>query len=1151
MLLSCNACGALVETGQRFCEQCGAPVSSAVTNAQPKVRDSESTPPSPSLAERRLVSVLFADLVGFTSLSESRDAEEVRDLLMRFAEVCRAVIERYGGFVDNFIGDAVFAVWGATVAHEDDAERAVRCGLELIDAITALGAEVNAPGLAARAGVMTGEAAINRGGIGERMVAGDLVNTASRLQNVAEPRSVLVGEATYMSSNHAIAYIDAGELVLKGKEEIVHAWRALRVVAQRQGVGRPRGIEAPFVGRVEELRSLKDALDGVGRERRARLVSVTGIPGIGKSRLAWEFQKYVDGLVETIYWHHGRSPAYGEGISFWALAEMIRMRAGITEDEEHSSARRKLADSLSEFVSDESERSWIEARLSHLLGLSASPQGAREEMFSAWRTYFERIAERAPVVMVFEDLQWADSGLIDFIEFVLEWSKSHPILVVVLARPELFERRPSWGAGQRSFTSLHLEPLDGEAMGELLKGMIQDIPSSLAAAILNRAEGVPLYAVEIVRMLSGNGLLREHAGTYEVTGELTDFEIPDSLHALIASRLDSLPDGERTLIQDAAVLGKSFSTSALSALTSRQKEDLERQLRDLARKEFLSVDIDPRSPERGQYGFLQSVIREVAYSTLSRKDRRGKHLAAAKYYESLSDNELAGVVAAHYLEAHRTSPEGPERDELGARARESLVGAGQRALSLGAPEQALSYLDQALEIPSATGERASLSLLAGRAAQLSGSNERALELYERAHRDFDAVGDRDAAGRAVARAAIPLGFLGRFDEASQRAEAAFESLDADGDRHVRAELAQTMSALATMVGEQQRAHDWAERALEIVEHLDAPETFLEALQSKAHSLFSMGRHKEALILYRGGVAMAETSGLLGQLADYLTSLGVTATDDEPRESLNAALRAVPVARRAGNRPLETINLLNVVEFSLLLGEWDTARSAIADVDAIHLGDHSSQIHYRHCARALLEGLTGDIGQAVRELERLAKETEAAAYIHMRATNLWYLALVRLISGELESAYAGAEAAVAVDPAGINGPSALQIQARAALWLRDRERAATARAAIDNFHGRRMDALRQTVDAGVAALSGELEQSVATYRGASRAWRELDAPFDLALCQLDMALLLDSRPEAAEAAAAAREGIESLGVTPLLDRLADRYPTLRAAPTSPG
>ncbi|MGB9113392.1 MAG: adenylate/guanylate cyclase domain-containing protein [Acidimicrobiales bacterium] len=1120
------------------------PIRAAVQGREP-----EQPAPGPALAERRLVSVLFADLVGFTSLSETRDAEEVRDLLMRFAEVCRAVVERYGGFVDNFIGDAVFAVWGATIAHEDDAERAVRCGLELIEAISVLGGEVNAPGLAARAGVMTGEAAINRGGMGERMVAGDLVNTASRLQNLAEPRSVLVGEGTYTSTNHAVAYLDAGELVLKGKEETVHAFRALRVVAQRQGVGRPRGIEAPFVGRVEELRSLKDALDGVGRDRRARLVSVTGIPGIGKSRLAWEFQKYVDGLIETIYWHHGRSPAYGEGISFWALAEMIRMRAGITEDEEHASSKKKLADSVAEFVADHDERSWIEARLAHLLGLSASPLGAREETFSAWRTFFERISERAPVVMVFEDLQWADSGLIDFIEFVLEWSKNHPILVVALARPELFERRPNWGAGQRSFTSLHLESLDNEAMGELLKGMIEDIPSSLASAILERAEGVPLYAVEIVRMLSGNGLLSERNGIYEVTGELTDLEVPGSLHALIASRLDSLPDGERALIQDAAVLGKSFSTGALTALTARSKEELEAELRDLARKEFLSVDIDPRSPERGQYGFLQSVIREVAYSTLSRKDRREKHLAAATYYESLADAELAGVVAAHYLEAHRASPEGHERDELGSRARESLAGAAERAISLGDPEQARSYLEQALEISSSSRERAELALLAGNAAQLCGASDRALELFERARGDFESTGDSDNAGRAVARAAITVIHMGgQFDEARQRAEHTYESLGADGDPRVRAELAQTIAELEAMSGDQRHAHEWAERALEIVDKIDAPETFLDALQAKAHSLFAMGRHKEALILYRGGAGIAETTGLLVQLADYLTSLSVTAT--ELRESLDAAHRAVTVARRGGARQLETINLLNVVEFSLLLGEWETARSAIADVDALHLGaENLSQIHYREFARALLEGLTGDIDKAMRDLERLGQEVESEAFIHSRATYLWYRALLRLITGDFESAHADAVAAVAIDPAGINAPSALQIQARSALWLRDEQRAAAALAAIRPFQGRRMVALRQTVEAGIVALRRDLEQSVSTYADATRAWRELESPLDLALCQLDMAFLLDARPEAAEAAAVAREAIESLGVTPLLDRLADSDPTSRVPSVS--
>ena len=716
LFLICGNCGTPATPGKRFCRQCGAAVAES-RSADASPRAVEGAPPAETaIAERRLVSVLFADLVGFTSLSETRDAEEVRDLLSRFSEICRVVVERYGGIVENFIGDAVLAVWGSPTAHEDDAERAVRCGLDLVEAIALLDKEVNAPGLSARAGVLTGEAAVNFRTNGERMIAGDLVNTASRLQTAAEPCTVYVGDATYQAANHAIAFSEVGDLTLKGKDEPVRAWRALRVVAQRKGVGRTERVEAPFVGRDEELRALKEALDALARERRARLISVTGIPGIGKSRLTWEFKKYVDGLVDDIYWHHGRSPAYGEGISFWALSEMVRMRADITEDEDAASAKHKLTATLSEFVPDADERTWIEPRLSHLLGLGDAPPGHRDETFSAWRSFFEHIAQQAPVVMVFEDLQWADPGLIDFIESILEWSRSQPILVLCLARPELLERRPSWGAGQRAFMSLHLDPLARDAMHQLLSGLVRNLPAQLSGRILERAEGVPLYAVEIVRMLSGKGLLFEHEGVYEASEELSDFEVPDSLHSLIASRLDSLPVEERALLQDAAVLGKSFSTAALSVLTGTSPNALEIPLRDLVRKELLVVDNDPRSPERGQFGFLQGLIREVAHSTLGRKDRRTKHLAAAHYFESLADDELSGVVAAHYLEAYEASPDGPERDALGARARDTLADAGRRAMSLGSPEQALSYFEQSLEIATPGVERAELWELAGDAA---------------------------------------------------------------------------------------------------------------------------------------------------------------------------------------------------------------------------------------------------------------------------------------------------------------------------------------------------------------------------------------------------------------------------------------------------
>ena len=327
----CPSCGAANPPAAKFCGECGTTLAadgppSGVAAPDGSSPDGTRQPAAPApVSERRLVSVLFADLVGFTALAEGRDPEETRELLSRYFELARDVIGRYGGTVEKFIGDAVMAVWGAPTAHEDDAERAVRAGLELVDAVGGLG-----PGLSARAGVLTGEAAVTlasfAGSSGEGMVAGDLVNTASRLQSVAPPGAVLVGEATQRAASKAIMFEPVGEQTLKGKASPVPAWRALRVVAEVGGRNRSESLEAPFVGRDEELRLLKDLFHATGRDKRARLVSVLGPAGIGKSRLAWEFLKYVDGLVETLYWHDGRSPAYGDGITFWALGEMVRER---------------------------------------------------------------------------------------------------------------------------------------------------------------------------------------------------------------------------------------------------------------------------------------------------------------------------------------------------------------------------------------------------------------------------------------------------------------------------------------------------------------------------------------------------------------------------------------------------------------------------------------------------------------------------------------------------------------------------------------------------------------------------------------------------------------------------------------------------------
>ncbi|HET7379603.1 MAG TPA: adenylate/guanylate cyclase domain-containing protein, partial [Gaiellales bacterium] len=411
--------------------------------------------------------MLFADLVGFTSLSESRDPEDVRELLSRYFDVCRRLVELYGGVVEKFIGDAVMAVWGTPVAQEDDAERAVRTALDLVAAVRALGEEVDAPDLRVRAGVLTGEAAVNLAAVGEGMVAGDLVNTAARIQAAAEPGTVLAGEATRRASERAVAYEDAGEHRLKGKTEPVSLYRAVRVTAARGGALRSEGLEAPFVGRSQELRLVKELFHASAEQSWPQLVQITGIAGIGKSRLAWEFFKYLDGLAEQAWWHRGRCLAYGEGVAYWALAEMVRTRAGIVEGEDQVEARRKLTSTVAEHVADPGERSWVEPRLANLLGLEERNDSDRQDLFAAWRLFFERLADESPVVLVFEDLQWADEALLAFVEYLLEWSSAERLYVLALSRTEFAERHPGFGHSARNSATLALEPLSDAEMEEL------------------------------------------------------------------------------------------------------------------------------------------------------------------------------------------------------------------------------------------------------------------------------------------------------------------------------------------------------------------------------------------------------------------------------------------------------------------------------------------------------------------------------------------------------------------------------------------------------------------------------------------------------------------------------------------------------------
>ena len=493
---ACPNCGTAVSSHAKFCDECGTTLTLA---GQARPADpAQAQAPTPSVAtnpttERRLCSVLFCDLVGFTPLSEARDPEDVRELLSGYFELARAIVSRYGGVVQKFIGDAVMGVWGAPVATEDDAERAVRAGMELTSAVAAYGSEGAGAVLQARVGVVTGEVATTETP-DEGLVIGDRVNTAARIQSVAPPGCCYVDEMTNNATSSAIAYTDAGEHLLKGKAAPVRLYQATRVVAAVAGSQRSGVLEALFVGRGHYLRLLKDLFHAAGERHVARLVLVSGVAGVGKSRLAWEFFKYLDGLAGDVLWHSGRCLSYGEGVSYWALSEMVRARLQIGEDDPQEVVAARLRTGLERWIDDPADREFIAPRLGQLLGLQSAQTMVREDLFAGWRLFFERLSDHLPVVMVIEDLQWADPGLIGFLDHLLEWSGDHAIFLLVLSRPEGTERG-GLGGSRRSVTTLALDPLPDEVMGDLLDGLIAELPTSARSRIVQRAEGIPLYAI--------------------------------------------------------------------------------------------------------------------------------------------------------------------------------------------------------------------------------------------------------------------------------------------------------------------------------------------------------------------------------------------------------------------------------------------------------------------------------------------------------------------------------------------------------------------------------------------------------------------------------------------------------------------------------
>ena len=1131
--LSCAACGTINPAGTKFCGECGGTLAGGGDGAGVAAATGAAPPLPEATAERRLVSVLFADLVGFTTFSEGRDAEETRELLTRYFDVARDTIERHGGTVEKFIGDAVMAVWGAPVAHEDDAERAVRAALELVGAVPSL--DEGVAQIQARAGVLTGEAAVTLGATNQGMVAGDLVNTASRLQSVAAPGTVLVGEATYRAASTAIAFEPAGEHALKGKATPVPAWRAVAVVARRGGSGRTAGLEPPFVGRDEELRLLKDLFDATQREGKSRLATVIGQAGIGKSRLTWEFEKYLDGVIDSAYWLEGRSPAYGEGISYWALVEMVRRRAGISEADDNATARPKLVAMLDEFITDADERRWIEPRIAGLLGLEELPSEGREELFSAWRTLFERIAAIAPAVMVFTDLQWADQGMLDFIEDLLRWARTSPILVIAQARPELLERRPDFGSSVRSATRITLEPLSDVEMRALLEGLVPGLPPPALKQIVERAEGIPLYAVETVRMLLDQKQVVAEEGGYRLSGEgdLPALAVADTLQALIASRLDANRPEDRALLQDASVLGQSFTVEALAAVAGVDSATLAEPLERLVLRQLLIVEVDPRSPERGQYQFVQAVVREVAYASLAKPDRRARHLAAARYLEGQGDEETAGVLASHYLLAHQASRPGAEADALAAQARITLQAAAERAAALHSHQQAIGYLEQALTVTSDPADQALLHLRASESGEIA-DRDSALKHAAAAHELYRTLGDEHGALRAGT-------WVGRHQTSGRAESLAIATLEAViaqaasiADSAEYAAALAELSRVYMLTGRSKDAVATADRAFDLgaQHHLVLP--ILEALINKGSALQMMGRVVEAEAALRGAIAVADRRGLISPALRARNNLLLVLGDDDLKEGAALGREGLELAVRFGSGALTQYFVMALATFSINTGDRGAWLEQIETFEEAGTLSPYAQMSFAG-TRSQLAALHGD--EEVADAEQAKAEVAAATLDSLAVTGALAFsdAFRALWRGEWASAARNGLTASPDFNAATDG-AALAAHAAIAGDLQEDLLQALKTLRASPLRARQSIAAIAHAEGGLAAREGRWDEARVGYRQALELRRQAGHLLEEALTGLEWgALAGDREPEAAAAAAAGDAFFAERGAAAAVER----------------
>jgi class 3 adenylate cyclase/tetratricopeptide (TPR) repeat protein len=919
--------------------------------------------------ERKLATVLFVDLVGSTALVTGTDPEIARRRVQQYFDKVSHCVMTHGGIVEKFAGDAVMAAFGIPQAHEDDAERAVRAALGILESVRELGLDV-------RIGIESGEVVVDDETESSTFATGEAVNIAARLQQAAPVNTIMIGQGAHRLTLGRFEVEDEGPVEIRGRAEPVWAWRVICVAGGR---ARPGVRQAPLVGREEELELLENTYSRAVRDHRAHLFTIYGDPGVGKSRLANEFVGGLEGATVLF----GRALPYGEGVTYSALSDMVKTAAGIADDDPLDDALEKLRDCCpDEAVAD---------LLALASGVLEAVKGERNQQEIAWaaREWAEKLAEPQPLVLVFEDIHWAEDALLELIEHMSTWVKNVPILLLCLARPELLDLRPGWSGGRVRATAIELEPLgrtDSEALVEaLLDG---ELGSGARQAVLDKSEGNPLFVEETVRMLSeanGGGIER----------------IPDTLQALIAARIDHLPPGEKELLQGAAVMGRIFWKGALAELVL-EGTDIDPLLEDLHLREIVLPETRSSISGQDAFKFKHVMIREVAYGGLSKAARAGYHQRFAEWLRKHAGEELLEVRAYHldHATALLAELDGSPPKKLATEAAAALEEAGRRALAREANAPARKLLIRAVELEPTLERRFQAARAAWRMSEFPVVSPEMQEVLRLARE----AGDKDLEARALVALAEVSIF--REGDVSRGEELAREALDVAERDESKVFALEVLNTVAWWRGKLTEGEGYAQEQLEIARRLERADLESEALLSLAGIYTSRQEDARAEPLIERAKALAEESGSLTARAHaYMQSgelYGWRRRDDEALEEYERARELFAEVGAATYLAKAMLRIASIVRRAGDLEEAEKlAREGIRILKPLEDRGTLCEVQ-RFLAEVLLE--QGKLDEA--ELYALkAVETVGPQDVSSQASTKTSLALVRASQGRDEEAEA--------------------------------------------------------------------------------------------------------------------------------------------------